>query len=598
MSDLSLSWLDDFFGKGIIQDEGTPLPSRGALNFVGSGVTATDDAANNRTNVTIGQGGTALNAGTGTLNDVSTLISGAPAAAVRFSGATPTVNGFANGTDGRPLIVYGAGQPVVLANEATGSVATNRITTGTGGSVTLNADQGALLVYDVTSTRWRIAGIFSAALTDGPTITATATGTINNSASDSSGTPAEAIRFTGVAPSLTGVAGGTASRKLILEAVGGPLTVQNSNAGSLAANQILTGTGGDMVVAVGGAVLLVYDAVSSIWRVSGGGGFSTSGTIPGVLYASGLNSATADPAVTVPAAGKFAFGYDSGGVGANAGMGTIYVFSRPTSGPETFGTALLPGPGGGFIQFSNLLADQGGFNSVVGASFYSQTAGNVTVAIWGASGGVPYFGDPTMLAPTQIYCGGQGRTSQQNGCNFVLGTTGKISFSGTLYAGGTNKFLNLDASGNVLPTSTLSGVTLASPTITGTTTYQGTRYKVTDLVGELQTSTSSANQVITGATYTMANETVATFEAVVHYARRTNVTKAGKYVRVVTYRRTGGGAPTIVGAIETGTDQETTAADDVTFTVSGNIVQVACTPADTDGRNWSCELTVRETTAA
>ena len=40
-------------GGHIIQEEGTPLTARAALNFIGVGVTATDDAANSRTNVTI-----------------------------------------------------------------------------------------------------------------------------------------------------------------------------------------------------------------------------------------------------------------------------------------------------------------------------------------------------------------------------------------------------------------------------------------------------------------------------------------------------------------------------------------------------------------
>lgn len=35
------------------QDEGTALAARTVMNFVGQGVTATDDAANGRTNVTI-----------------------------------------------------------------------------------------------------------------------------------------------------------------------------------------------------------------------------------------------------------------------------------------------------------------------------------------------------------------------------------------------------------------------------------------------------------------------------------------------------------------------------------------------------------------
>lgn len=294
MADTSLSWLDKFFGTGLVQDEGVALPTRGVLNFVGAGVTATDDPSNGRTNITIGQGGTVLNAGTGTLNDVSTLNAGAPAAAVRFSGASPTVNGFASGTDGRPLIIYGAGQPVTLANEATGSVAANRITTGTGGSVTLTADQGALLVYDLTSTRWRIAGIFSGALTDGPTITNTATGTINDMASDSSGTPASAARFTGVAPTLTGIVGGTSSRKLVLEAVGGPLIVKNDNTGSGASNRILTGTGADLTIAAGGAILLVYDATSTHWRVVGGTGSADEAHVAGAIGDIQVHGASGD----------------------------------------------------------------------------------------------------------------------------------------------------------------------------------------------------------------------------------------------------------------------------------------------------------------
>lgn len=40
-----------------IQDEGVSLPQRGKLNFKGAGVSATDDAANDRTDVTISSGG-------------------------------------------------------------------------------------------------------------------------------------------------------------------------------------------------------------------------------------------------------------------------------------------------------------------------------------------------------------------------------------------------------------------------------------------------------------------------------------------------------------------------------------------------------------
>lgn len=40
-------------GNNIIQEEGTPLTSRSALNFIGPGITAADDAANDRINITL-----------------------------------------------------------------------------------------------------------------------------------------------------------------------------------------------------------------------------------------------------------------------------------------------------------------------------------------------------------------------------------------------------------------------------------------------------------------------------------------------------------------------------------------------------------------
>lgn len=39
----------------VIEDEGIPLPQRAALNFIGQGVTVTDDVGNDATDVTITQ---------------------------------------------------------------------------------------------------------------------------------------------------------------------------------------------------------------------------------------------------------------------------------------------------------------------------------------------------------------------------------------------------------------------------------------------------------------------------------------------------------------------------------------------------------------
>lgn len=53
----ALSWETPSSSGHAIQDEGTPLTARSTLNFVGSGVTVTDDSENNATKVTINGGG-------------------------------------------------------------------------------------------------------------------------------------------------------------------------------------------------------------------------------------------------------------------------------------------------------------------------------------------------------------------------------------------------------------------------------------------------------------------------------------------------------------------------------------------------------------
>jgi hypothetical protein len=147
-------------------------------------------------------------------------------------------------------------------------------------------------------------------------------------------------------------------------------------------------------------------------------------------------------------------------------------------------------------------------------------------------------------------------------------------------------------------TQTLSAKTLSSPTIQQTgahaVLFQGTRFAMKSVVGEIQTSSVSAATVVS---YTMSDETHCEFDAIVTFARRTSVTKAGTYKLSVAYRRTSGGAPVIVGSLVAPTAQETEA-NTVTIDVSGNDVRVRFTAADTDGRNVSCELRVQETTAA
>ena len=66
-----------------VQDEGSALTARTGLNFVGAGVTAADDSANNRTNVTIPGGGSLPAVGAN--GEVLTVVSGA------WASAPPTI---------------------------------------------------------------------------------------------------------------------------------------------------------------------------------------------------------------------------------------------------------------------------------------------------------------------------------------------------------------------------------------------------------------------------------------------------------------------------------------------------------------------------
>ncbi len=172
------------------------------------------------------------------------------------------------------------------------------------------------------------------------------------------------------------------------------------------------------------------------------------------------------------------------------------------------------------------------------------------------------------------------------------------TFTSAAIAAARNITLPLLAADDTLVTAafaqTLTNKTIDAPTITGTVTYQGTRLRILSIPGEVQTTDAT---VTTVASFAMNDETLAAFDVIVTAARGTNVTKGGRWKRSVVYRRTSAGAPTIVGAIETGTDEETDAAWDVTIDVSSNTVRVRVTGAGSTNVNWTCELRVQETLA-
>lgn len=90
----------------------------------------------------------------------------ANASLIRLTGATTqTITGIAGGRNGYVLTIINAGSTTAkLTNEDVNSAAINRITTGTGTSLSLPVGSGVTLVYDSTSQRWRVSGATSNSL--------------------------------------------------------------------------------------------------------------------------------------------------------------------------------------------------------------------------------------------------------------------------------------------------------------------------------------------------------------------------------------------------------------------------------------------------
>jgi len=71
--------------------------------------------------------------------------------------ASRTITGIANGLNGRIVMIANVGaNDLVLSNQNASSTAANRIITGTGLDLTLVADETAWIIYDSTTSRWRV----------------------------------------------------------------------------------------------------------------------------------------------------------------------------------------------------------------------------------------------------------------------------------------------------------------------------------------------------------------------------------------------------------------------------------------------------------
>lgn len=91
---------------------------------------------------------------TGTQNDYAAA---AGYSFARLDGSsTPVITGITDGFDGKRLVIANVGATAIqFNNQDAGSTAGNRIITGTGGNISLAADETMELIYDAVTARWR-----------------------------------------------------------------------------------------------------------------------------------------------------------------------------------------------------------------------------------------------------------------------------------------------------------------------------------------------------------------------------------------------------------------------------------------------------------
>jgi hypothetical protein len=122
----------------VVQDEGTPLTVRTALNFVGAGVTVTDDSANSRTNITIA-GGSGFVDPTTTKGDIIARGTAAPATRLGIGADTQ-------------VLTADSTQALGIKWAAPGSAPVSSVFTRTGAIVAATNDYTAAQVTNAVST--------------------------------------------------------------------------------------------------------------------------------------------------------------------------------------------------------------------------------------------------------------------------------------------------------------------------------------------------------------------------------------------------------------------------------------------------------------
>lgn len=384
-----------------------------------------------------------------------------------------TFDGFAGGVDGRILIVENASagpSTLTIASEAAGSTAVNRATgTANANIVVTGAGSQAILLYEGSTSRWRLIGLSSTTLSQGITLGSpvTMSGTISptalsgstNDYAPTSGTTTFAIRQDiSSAATITGLSLAQANGRIILlhniaTTAGDTLTITNEDGLSTAANRFTLPQGQPYIIQPGGSVLLRYDGTSSRWRVDEpiGSQLSTqadtsTGTVNDFALTSGVSVLRLTPASTVTITGI------AGGLDGRL----LYIENAGGAG-------------------SVILSNESAGSSAANRLYNTAAAATINLSPPGATGtnGALFIYDGTSSRWRMVlYCSGQINVATSFTANLTIGSAAHLKTSGT--------------------TPTITSGAGASPTITGS-----------DVAFTLTPGAGATNALITfAATYT------------------------------------------------------------------------------------------------
>ena len=251
------------------------------------------------------------------------------------------------------------------------------------------------------------------------------------------------FRYAGVTPAtFTGITGGTDGRTItvLVKGSSGNLTLSNLNASSSVSNQIITGTGGDLVIPQENAVILQYELAAGHWHVI---------TAPA-------------SATTLLAQSAFVQNGNSFGAQANIGTSDAYGLNFITRGTNRFSlassSATLSGNGATVLSggttlaltsasgsdlnitsgtIGNLNLDTGSTGAVnIGTNSNAKTItigngiGATNIAINSGTGGITFGGDIT-ITDGHKFTSGTGIFTTNSNAFTLTATSSIIDMTGT-----------------------------------------------------------------------------------------------------------------------------------------------------------------------